>query len=403
MDPDDVAELKPFAPNAHVEYRPPDAAMICTLLPAETKAKELPPIRDVEDSIKSLFAVAAAPHQEDQTFRIDVVRIDCQELRLCLVAYSYPSFQNSKVPDIIVSFSVIPVPHLSTTHQAYSSLVEEVEELVTMYNSTPLLAPARASSQKGKRPLKRLRRRNFRGDLSISFTQSFTQSVTEQLKQVTRECKPPSRSRRLCDQLGITIGVIQITSFEADGKGGFTIEQKSRLHADRPGAKVTGGAVMGLQPNVNFTVEKNLPDMTYVRIDGGEHLKLVFSKMKYSRKLRWWFFSMLLNETIWVSNESIADAFLPSAVKRREADGLFLGGEFPASFFDMVGGTVMGIGDEVFFKAHSEARTAKRVEKVEKGGSLRISNMEIRLTSASGPVTYWDLSGLEMGLNLEAS
>ncbi len=81
--------------------------------------------------------------------------------------------------------------------------------------------------------------------------------------------------------------------------------------------------------------------------------------------------------------------------------GCFWVAKFPASFFDMVGGTVMGIGDEVFFKAHSEAKTAKKVEKVDEGGSLRIINMEIRLTSASGPVSYWDLSRLEMGLNQE--
>ncbi len=86
MDPGDIAELKPFAPNVCVEYRPPDAALICTLLPTETKAKVLPPSRDMEESINSLFAVTAAPHQEDQSFRIDVARIDCQELRLCLLA-----------------------------------------------------------------------------------------------------------------------------------------------------------------------------------------------------------------------------------------------------------------------------------------------------------------------------
>ncbi len=110
---------------------------------------------------------------------------------------------------------------------------------------------------------------------------------------------------------------------------------------------------------------------------------------------------MLLNEMIWVSNASIADAFLPSAVKRRDDGGLHLDETFPASFFDMVGGTVMGIGNDVFFKAYSESKTAKKVEKVDEGGALRIGNTEIRLANASGPVTHWDLLGLEMGRNLD--
>ncbi len=106
-------------------------------------------------------------------------------------------------------------------------------------------------------------------------------------------------------------------------------------------------------------------------------------------------------ETVRQCNASIADAFLPSTVKRRDSGGLRLDEAFPASFFDMVGGTLMGIGDDLFFKAHSEAKTAKKVEKVDEGGSLRISNEEIRLTNASSSVKHYDLLGLEMGRNLE--
>ncbi len=263
MDPDDIAdlndiaELKTLAPNVFVQYRPHDVALICTLLPTETKAKELPPSKDMEDCIKSLFAVVAVPHQEDQFIRIDVVRIDCEELRLCLVAYSYPSFENSEVLKIFVSFSVVPVLHLSNTHRAYSSLVEEVAQLVTKPSSTPEVLAA---------DVPQLRLGHFQlAELP---------GAAEQLRQV----KPPSRSRRLCHQFGVTIGVVRTTTFQVDDEGGFTIQQKSRLRANRPGAKVTGGAVMGLEPNVNLTVEKNLPDTTYVPLHGGKHLKLVFSK-----------------------------------------------------------------------------------------------------------------------------
>ncbi len=79
-------------------------------------------------------------------------------------------------------------------------------------------------------------------DFWIGFAPSRIPNVAEDLKQMTRECKPPSRSICLCDQLEVTIGVFRITTFEADGKGGYIIEQKSRLHADRSGAKLTGGA-----------------------------------------------------------------------------------------------------------------------------------------------------------------
>ncbi len=158
--------------------------------------------------------------------------------------------QAPKIPQ----FRILLFPHLSNTHQAYSSLVEKVAELVNLTywaGVANFLSGSFASVPIPDVAEQLLESAHF------NYFNVPIPSVTKQLKQMTRECKHPSRCKRLCDQLGVIIGVFRTTTFEADGMGGFIIEQKSRLHADRPGAKVTGSAGMGLQPNVSFRVEKN--------------------------------------------------------------------------------------------------------------------------------------------------
>ncbi len=45
MDPDDIGEIKPLAPDVFVQYRTQDAAMMCTLLRTQPKRKSYLPAR----------------------------------------------------------------------------------------------------------------------------------------------------------------------------------------------------------------------------------------------------------------------------------------------------------------------------------------------------------------------
>lgn len=386
IDPEEAAELQDIVPSS-VDLRESGVALICTLVPTETKPVVLPAGDDKNACIRALFSAALAYDMDKSIFNKTtfIAQIDCQDLRLCLVAHVFP---NLKI--VTASFCVTPLPELSATHAANPALRAEVDSLVKLYTvAQEYSAPSFVLARFGQ---------SSELDFERALRDAPPNSVTHQLsRHSSLTIRPPTA--RLCDRMGVRVGrVFKRTTYEIDSQGSFWVEQKSLLHSDREGATVQVGATVGLQPEGTASVEKKLANTTYRRVGGEAALGGVIAKMDHSNTLRWWFLSMLLTGHIWVDKQSKADGFIPESIPRKEGAGLRLDQPLPAWYFEELGGAVFNICGNVFFRGHSSAKP-KKVQNIDDYGAVRVSSVESpKAISVSDAAFYWRMRNLEVGL-----